>query len=287
MYNLLKGKWNKLPSLAANQHFPKFRYYLERGGKVALTYIEENADLVETVLGGSDEVQALKEAIAKKNTAHENQVYFVREAKRLESQIKAVLRAKYNALQGYCEQESLPWDHLTPETLLPATRRAVEAGEWDIAETELEEDELDADMGSDTDGKTAEGADEETESSEGSEDDGEATETEIAGEDAALAAEAAGSEQSTDENSAPKTEAPAEGTEVETAAKGEETLATETEATPETSTQSEEDELRAKIASLNQEGLNKTEIWAEVKPAAEAAGWSRTAVWAYVDELAE
>lgn len=134
MYDSLKAKWNEQPSLAANQHFPKFRYYLERGGRVALDYIANNADFVETVLGGPDKVAALEEAIAKRNIAAENQKYFVGEAKRLEGPIKAVLRTRYNALKGYCEQNSLPWSELTPETLLPATRRAAEAGSWESVE---------------------------------------------------------------------------------------------------------------------------------------------------------
>lgn len=135
MYNSLKAKWNEQPSLAANQHFPKFRYYLERGGRVALDYIAKNADFVETVLGGPDKVAALEEAIVKRNIAAENQKYFVGEAKRLEGPIKAVLRTRYNALKGYCEQNSLPWSELTPETLLPTTRRAAEAGSWESVET--------------------------------------------------------------------------------------------------------------------------------------------------------
>ena len=217
MYNSLKAKWSEQPSLAANQHFPKFRHYLERGGKVALDYIAANADLVETVLGGPDKVADLKAAIAKRHVAAENQMYFVGEAKRLEAPIKAVLRTRYNTLKGYCEENTIPWASLTPENILPATRRAAETGSWEQATAESEAE----------------------------------ADTETAVQD---------SEQ-------PNTEAP------------------ESEGGDEAPEADGEAAIRARIADLHNEGLSKTEIWTQVRVDAAAIGWTRTAVWACVDEL--
>lgn len=283
MYNALKIKWNEKPSLAANRLFPQFSYYLERGGKVALDYIEENADFVETVLDGLDEVQALKAAIAKRNTAHENQLYFVREARRLESNIKSVLRTKYAYVQGYCEQNSMPWDKLTPETLLPSTRRAVETGQWEIAEDDSEP------INEDTPPY-------------GTDSEGEENVELIDGKYIGIVTHSDGRITALGEDDGEKVPlAPGEyrsATHIYTVGDTGEVTVTEVEDTgadgegaddggTSDDKLSPEDELCATIVALHNEGLNKAEIWAEVKAAAEAIEWTRTAVWAYIDKLNE
>lgn len=263
MYNALKRQWDAVPCLQAKKHFPNFRYNLERGGTSAVDFIETNSELVESVLGSPDEIEVVLKTIKGDKEAVENKKYFFAQVIKILPAVKDALRFKYDRLRGYCEQESLPWEQLTPETLLPATRKAVETGQWEITEDASEnagengnEQDLNNDVRNEVsveliDGKFI-----------GIVSNPDGTRTAFGEDNGEKVPLAAG-----EYRSANRIYTVDDAGEV-----------SETAETP-------DDVLRAKIATLSSEGLGKASIWEAVKADAESIGWKRSAVWAYVDEL--
>lgn len=124
MYIDLKKHWDAQYPLSANKVFADFQYYLEHGGAMAHEFVKINSDFTETVIGCSDAAETILEVIDDNQEPSENQAYFFDVAMDQMPHIRTLLQRKYDASVRYCEQERIPINNFTPESLLPGVRRA-------------------------------------------------------------------------------------------------------------------------------------------------------------------
>lgn len=127
MYNKLKECWNAQHRSSSDKTFFDFVQNLKKGGEAAKLFINENVDLVESVVGGEQQLTAILSDITNDKNAMENKKYFYEQAMKHLPKVKSLLSLKFEAIRPLCEQLGLDFYQYNEENILPSVRQLTNA----------------------------------------------------------------------------------------------------------------------------------------------------------------